>query len=119
MGRPRLDQPNYRLVQRGQHWYVRWWQDGQWQGVSTGQKERGKATVWLSQFAAGRGTPEPPAAPTVDQILAGYLEDRQGQVRAYDTLEVACKALRRHLGDLQPGPPDERADRVLSQAAAG
>lgn len=35
-------------------------------------------------------------------ILAGYLADRKPVVRAYDTLEVAAKALCRHLGDLQP-----------------
>jgi hypothetical protein len=57
--------------------------------------------IWLNQFVAGQGTPEPPAAPTVSAILDGYLADRESVVRAYDTLEVACKALRRHLGDLQ------------------
>ncbi len=102
MPRPRLDTPNYRLVQRGDVFYVRWWQDGAWQRISTGAQERRKAEVFLSQFAAGRGTPEPPEVPTVDQILAGYLEDRKPVVRAFDTLEVAAKNLRRHFGDLQP-----------------
>jgi integrase len=34
--------------------------------------------------------------------MAGYLEDRKPVVSAYDTLEVASKAICRHLGDLQP-----------------
>ena len=28
MARPRLDSPNYKLVRRGDTFYVRWWQDG-------------------------------------------------------------------------------------------
>jgi integrase len=102
MARPRNDTPNYKLVQRGATWYVRWWQDGQWQRVSTGQTERRKATVFLAQFTAGRGTPTAPDAPTIAMILDGYLADRKPVVRAYDTLGVTAKALRRHLGDLQP-----------------
>jgi integrase len=103
MPRPKLDEPNYRLSQRGDTWYVRWWQDSSWQRVSTGQKERRAAQVWLNQFVSGRGTPEPPEAPTVDKILGGYLADRKHVVRAYHTLEVAAKNLHRHLGDLQAG----------------
>jgi integrase len=102
MPRPRLDTPNYRLVRRGEVLYFRWWQDGARQRISTGAQGRRKAEVFLSQFAAGRGTPEPPDAPTVDQILAGYLEDRKPVVRAFDTLDVAANNLRRHFGDLQP-----------------
>ncbi len=102
MARPKLDAPNYRLVQRGNRFYVRWWQDGAWQRVSTGETDKRRATIWLAQFVAGRGTPEPPEQPTVSLILDGYLADRKPVVRAYETLEVAAKALRRHLGDLQP-----------------
>jgi integrase len=103
MGRPKLETPNYRLVKRGERYHVQWWEDGRPRSVSTGQTDKRKAAVWLNQFVAGQGTPEPPAAPTVAQVLDGYLADRQPIVRAYDTLEVACKALRRHLGDLEPG----------------
>jgi integrase len=102
MARPKLDAPNYRLVQRGNHFYVRWWQDGTWQRVSTGETDRRRAAIWLAQFVAGRGTPTPPEQPTVSVILDGYLADRKPVVLAYETLEVAAKALRRHLGDLQP-----------------
>ena len=77
-------------------------QNGAWQRVSTGETDKRRATIWLAQFVAGRGTPIPPEQPTVSMILDGYLADRKPRVRAYDTLETAAKALRRHLGDLQP-----------------
>jgi integrase len=102
MGRPKLETPNYRLVRRGDRFHVQWWEDGKPRSISTGQTDKRQATIWLSQFIAGRGTPGPPAAPTVSQVLDGYLADRKPAVRAYDTLETAAKALRRHLGDLQP-----------------
>lgn len=102
MARPKLDAPNYRLVRRGNRFYVRWWQDGTWQRVSTGTTDRRGASIWLAQFVAGRGTPTPPEQPTVSLILDGYLADRKPVVRGYGTLENVAKALRRHLGDLQP-----------------
>jgi integrase len=102
MARPKLDAPNYRLVQRGSRYYVRWWRDGAWQRISTGETDKRRATVWLAQFVAGRGAPEPPEQPTISMILDGYLSDRKPVVRGYGALEVVAKALRRHLGDLQP-----------------
>jgi integrase len=102
MARPKLDAPNYRLVRRGSRFYVRWWAEGAWQRVSTGETDKRRATIWLAQFVAGRGTPAPPEQPTVSMILDGYLADRKPVVRGYGALEVVAKALRRHLGDLQP-----------------
>jgi hypothetical protein len=102
MARPRLDRPNYRLVKRGDRFYVRWWEGGAWQRVSTGQTERRAAETWLAQFVAGRETPAPPDIPTIRSILDGYLADRKQVVRGYSTLENASKPLKRHLGDLQP-----------------
>ena len=102
MARPKLETPNYRLVKRGSRFYVRWWENGAWQRISTGQTDKRQATVWLAQFVAGRGTPAPPEQPTVSVILDGYLADRKPVVRGYASLEVVAKALRRHLGDLQP-----------------
>ena len=102
MARPKLDQPRHRLVQRGDRWYVRWWQDGQHHRVSAGTADRREAERFLAQFLAGLGTPEPPAVPTVSTILDGYLADRKPVVRGYATLEANAKAIRRHLGDLQP-----------------
>lgn len=89
-------------VRRASRFYVRWWQDSAWQRVSTWETDKRRATIWLAQFGAGRGTPAAPEQPTVSAILDGYLADRKPRVRAYDTLETAAKALRRHLGDLQP-----------------
>lgn len=101
MARPKLDAPNYRLVRRGNRFYVRWWQAGAWQRVSTGQTDKRRASIWLAQFVAGRGTPAPPEQPTVAMILDGYLADRKPVVRGYGTLENVARSLRRHLGDLQ------------------
>ncbi len=102
MARPRLDSPNFKLARRGDRFYVRWWEAGQWKRISTGTEDRREAARFLAQFAAGHGTPEPPALPTIDEILAGYLADRKDRVAAYATLEACAKSLRRHLGELQP-----------------
>lgn len=102
MARPRLDRPNFRLGQRGDRFYVTWWADGRKQRVSTGTADKQAALRFLAQFAAGFGTPAPPETPTIGAILDGYLADRKGHVAAFATLEYACAALRRHLGDLEP-----------------
>jgi integrase len=103
MARTRLAVPNYKLTQRGSYFHVQWYEDGKARRVPTGTTDSREAERFLAQFVAGQGTPEPPSAPSVSQILTGYLADRKAKpVRAYDTLEVAAKALRRHLADLQP-----------------
>lgn len=102
MPRPRLEQPNFKLVQRGAWFYVRWFENGRKQRVSLGTQDRREAQRKLKQFTAGYGTPEPPAQPTISAILAGYLEDREGQVASLETLKTCCRALERHLGDLEP-----------------
>ena len=102
MARPRAEQPNYRLVQRGRRYYVRWWENGQWKRLSTGTEDRRAALIWLRQFEAGQGTPAAPVAPTIARILEGYLADRRDQVAAFATLQHAASALTRHLGDLEP-----------------
>jgi integrase len=101
MARPKLDTPNFKLIKRGDAYYVRWWEDGQWKRVSTREKGQSEARRFLINFAAGHATPEPPAAATIGQILDGYLADRKETVRAYGTLEAAANAIRRHLGELQ------------------
>jgi integrase len=103
MARPKLEQPNYRLTKRGRYFYVRWWANGTWQRVSTGTEDRQTAQRFLAQFVAGRGTPAPPEQPTINQILDGYLADKKGRAASYATLEACATALRRHLGDLEPG----------------
>jgi integrase len=104
VARPKLDQPNYRLTQRGSRWYVRWWEDGAWKRVSTGTGDQREAQVYLAQFLAGRGTPAAPKSPTVSVILDAYLADRKAVVvpRGFETLQTNLKALKRHLGDLEP-----------------
>lgn len=103
MARPRSKSPNYRLVRRGTRHYIQWWEEGGWRRISTGTEDGNEAQIYLAQFIAGLGTPDPPKTPTVSKILSGYLEDRKPVVRAYDTLEVSVKPLTRHLGALQPG----------------
>jgi integrase len=115
MARPKLDAPNYRLVRRGSRYYVRWWENGAWQRVSTGETDKRQASIWLAQFVAGRGTPEPPEQPTVSVILDGYLADRKPVVLAFETLEAATKALRRHLGDLQPDHLTKERARIYAR----
>lgn len=104
MARPKLATPNYRLIRRGKRWYVRWWENDAWQRVSSGTEDRGEAQRFLAQFIAGQGTPAPPKAPTVRVILDAYLIDRRPIVvpTGHATLTNAAKALKRHLGDLQP-----------------
>ncbi|HUB43730.1 MAG TPA: hypothetical protein VMB73_01975 [Acetobacteraceae bacterium] len=89
-------------MQRGDRYHIQWWEEGKPQRVPTGTTDRGEAQRFLAQFIAGHGTPEPPQAPTIGQIITGYLADRKLVARAYDTLEVAAKALRRHLADRRP-----------------
>lgn len=104
MARPKLETPNYKLVLRGNWYHVQWWESGTLRRVSTGTKDSRDAQLYLAQFIAGQGTPEPPPTPTIATILDGYLADRKPVVVAlgYLTLCTNAKALRRHLGDLQP-----------------
>jgi integrase len=102
MGRPKLDRPTFKLVQRGNRFYVRWWEDGAWKRVSTGTTDCREAARFLAQWEAGFGTPTSPPSPTVSEILDGYLADKRQTVRSPQTLEYCAKALKRHLGDLQP-----------------
>jgi hypothetical protein len=101
MARPKLERPNYQLVRRGTRIYIQWWENGGWKRVSTGSGDERQAQIFLAQFIAGRETPAAPKAPTVAEVMAGYLEDRRPVVRAFNTLEVSAKVLVRHLGDLQ------------------
>jgi hypothetical protein len=119
MPRPRLDTPNYRLVRRGDVFYVRWWQDGAWQRISTGAQERRKAEVFLSQFAAGRGTPTPPEQPDIGQILAGYLADRQPVVRHFERLDMAALSPAAAPGRASAEPHHQGTDSFLPNAAEG
>ena len=115
MARPKLDAPNYRLERRGRVYYVRWWEDGRDQRVSTRTEEKREAQQFLSQFLTGLLTPEPPNRPIVGQILDGYLENRKSEVRSWVTLQAACNALRRHLGDLEPSHMTEERGKLYAR----
>lgn len=101
MARPRLDQPRYKLIERAGRFYVRWWKAG-WHRVSARTTDRREAERFLAQLVAGTLEPPAPALPTIGTILAGYLEDRKDRVASHATLQYACAALQRHLGDLTP-----------------
>ena len=100
MARPRNAVPRFSLTNRGGRLYVTWWEDGAKRRVSTGTADPAAARQFLADFVAGRGTAPPPTSASISAILDGYLADRKPHVAAYATLEAACKALRRHLGDL-------------------
>src|SRR5690349_1408928 len=102
MARPKLTTPNYQLVKRGEWYSIQWWEAGMPKRVPTGTRDRGEAQKALAQFIAGQGTPEPPAQPTIKDILDAYLADRRTVVRHYERLEMAAKPLTRHLGNLEP-----------------
>ena len=100
MARPRNAVPRFSLTDRGGRLYVTWWEDGAKRRISTGTADPAAARQFLADFVAGRNTVAPPATPSIGAILDGYLADRKPQVAAYATIEAACKALRRHIGDL-------------------
>lgn len=100
MARPRLDTPNFRLIDRNGTWYIRWWHDGAWHRISTGATDRRDAEAFLSRFQAGTDEPAAPEERTLAEIIDAYLEDRQGRVAAFATLRYAGAALKRHLGNL-------------------
>lgn len=102
MPRPRAKSPKFSLTQRGERWYVQWWQDGRAQRVSTGTADEREAQRFLAAHAAGHGTPAPPEQPTIGQILDGYLEDRKERVASHATLRYAAAAIKGVLADLTP-----------------
>jgi hypothetical protein len=102
MARPRNTTPKFTLITRGEAYYVRWWADGAWRRVSCGTKSRGEADRFIAQFAAGFGSPEAPAVPTIAEILHGYLADRKGRIRTHEDATGCAAHLIRHLGNLEP-----------------
>jgi integrase len=102
MPRPRAVAPRHRLIDRNGTLYLQWWENGRNNRVSTRTNDRRAAERFVAQFLAGRGSPAPPAEPTIREIVAGYLADRQEVVLSFATLQACGKALVRHLGDLEP-----------------
>jgi integrase len=104
MPRPRLERPNFRLRQRGRSWVIDWTdpRTGKSQSVSTRTRDYATAERQRDELAAGWGRPFPPAAPTIAEILDGYLADRRGHVRDHQRLVDAGKAIKTHVGNLRP-----------------
>ncbi|RFD20120.1 site-specific integrase [Komagataeibacter melaceti] len=93
----------YSLAVRNGYFYAQWWdpQKGK-RRVSLGTKDRATAKRALGQLMAGLASPEPPARPSIDRIMQGYLEDRRPRVASFASLEHASSAICEHLGYLQP-----------------
>src|SRR5690348_953872 len=103
MGRPRLDKPNYRLKPDPDSGIlvIHWTEDRVSRSLSTRTRDPDQAQAFLDQFVAGVEAPPRPRQPTIGQILDHYLADRKGHV-ASEGHDWACKALRRHIGNLKP-----------------
>lgn len=103
MGRPRLERPNYRLERNDFGiWTIYWTENRVPRSYSTRTRDETEARPLFDQWVAFREQPQLPSNPTVSAILTHYLADRKGHVSAYATLEYACKALKRHVGNLLP-----------------
>lgn len=101
MSRPRREE--YRLWQHPNGtYYILWTGPGGSRRLSTRAKNRRSAERFLAQFKAGALSRQAPQAPTVAEILDGYLEDKKGQARSWATLDYSCRPLRKAIGDLEP-----------------
>jgi len=88
-------------------WYIVWPGEQGTRRISTGRKDEREARKHLNRFKARKLSGEKPESVTVAAVLDGYLKEREGKVRAHDTLKFACKALKKHLGDLDPAHLDD------------
>lgn len=104
MPRPRLARPKYELKLRGRVWQVTWTdpERSRTRAVSTGKTDLDEATVWRDQWLAGLAQPQPPQQPRIDAILDGYLAERKPVVASFQTLQFDAKAIKRHVGNLEP-----------------
>lgn len=108
MARARNERPNFRLVRRGggDRFSIEFWWEGRAHRVSTGATDEREARRALAAFEAGWGKAEPPAQPTIGQLLDAYARDRKANTEhplaSPASLDASANALRRHLGDLTP-----------------
>jgi integrase len=104
MPRPKLARPNYRLRRRGRSYVITWTDEtaGTTRSVSTGQADERAAQIWRDQWIAGREQPPPPSEPLIGGILDGYLAGRLHHVASVETMTLSAKAVRRHVGNLEP-----------------
>ena len=97
------DSPRYKLYQRGHRFYARRRTNGAWHRISTGGIQAG-ARQKSGQPIYGAGAGRARTAVTTDhrrhspRLSCTWSRSRE----AYATLDAAARALRRHIGDLQP-----------------
>ena len=99
MPRPKAHRPKFSLARRGRRYYVQWWEDGSARRISCRTEIASEARRFLAEFIAARETPPPPSAPTVGQIMDGYLVDREPKVHS-DSISYDSATLKQYLGDL-------------------
>lgn len=99
MPRPKADRPTYSLTQRGDFFYVQWWESGRAHRVSCRTADKSQARRFLAEFKAGIDEKPIPASPAIGAILDAYAEDR-GKRPHSPTLQYCVDALKRHIGDL-------------------
>ena len=108
MARTRNERPNFRLVRRGggNRYSIEFWWEGRARRVSTGAADDREARRALAAFEARWGKDEPPAQPSIGQLLEAYARDRKANTErplaSPASLDASANALRRHLGDLTP-----------------
>jgi integrase len=113
MSRPRLDDPNYRLVRRTgrRKWYIAWTEAGQTELVSTGIEAGPEGTepspvakAALKRFMEKQNAPPP--EPKIRDLMAKRLEHWKGKrprkKAAIDRMESFHRFINGFLGDDQP-----------------
>ena len=121
MARAKNERPNFRLVRRGggDRYSIEFWWAGRARRVSTGATDERAARRALAAFQAGWGKAEPPAQPTIGQLLDAYARDRktnpQRPLASPASLDASAAALQRHLGDLTPEHLDRERCRLYAR----
>lgn len=85
------------------NWFIRYRdRDGRYKKISTRTGNKEYAQQIKSQFDADLQKPPKPHEQTIDILSDAYLDDRKGNVNAYDTLVHSLKPIREHFGFTQP-----------------
>ncbi len=100
MGRPRLDQPRYRLRRHANGvWYAGWTEGGISGRCSSGTRDERAARDFLTRLVAERARRAAPGGRlTVTQVLDGYQSAREGVVKAVHALRGDCRVVKRLVG---------------------
>lgn len=85
------------------NWFIRYRdRGGIYKKISTRTANKELAEQIKSQFDAEQLKPPKPQEQTINILLDAYLDDRHGNVNAYDTLVHSAKPIREHFGFTQP-----------------